>query len=86
MDQEKKIENKIVETYADDMAKVLESDTGGLVKKIIHGEEEHEAEKRNFSPESQRNKIFMALGALFFGWNEGDSAGRSGSSVEPSFG
>jgi hypothetical protein len=64
-----------VETYAEDMAKVLENDTEGLIKKIIHGEEEHEKEKRNLSPESKRNKIFMlislllvvlALGILFF--------------------
>jgi len=60
-----KLDNKIVETYADDMAKVLEDDTGGgLIKKIIHGEEEHEAEKANFSPESKRNKIFMTVGAV----------------------
>ncbi|KKS24510.1 MAG: hypothetical protein UU82_C0004G0004 [Candidatus Nomurabacteria bacterium GW2011_GWC2_41_8] len=52
-------ENKIVKTYADDMAKVIENDTGGLVKKIIHGEEEHEAEKRNLSPESKKNRLFM---------------------------
>jgi len=61
-DQESGTQDKIVETYAEDMAKVLETDTGALVKKIIHGEEEHEAEKRNFSPESRRNKIFMATG------------------------
>ena len=51
----------VVETYAEDMAKVLENDTEGLVKKIIHGEEEHEAEKRNLSPESKKNKLFMLV-------------------------
>jgi hypothetical protein len=53
-----------VETYAEDMAKVMESETGGLVKKIIQGEEENEAEKKNLSPESRKNKIFMFFGVL----------------------
>jgi hypothetical protein len=53
--------NKMVETYADDMAKVIENDTEGLVKKIIHGEELHEAEKRNLSPESKKNRFFMLV-------------------------
>ncbi len=48
-----------VETYAGDMARVIEGDSGGLIKKIIHGEEQHEEEKRNLSPESKKNKIFM---------------------------
>ncbi len=59
--------NKIVETYAEDMAKVIENDqSGGLIKKIIHGEEEHEKEKRNLSPQSKKNKFFMLVGLLLF--------------------
>ncbi|MFA5777994.1 MAG: hypothetical protein WC870_00660 [Candidatus Paceibacterota bacterium] len=58
------VKNKMVQTYAEDMAKVLENDTEGLVKKIIHGEEEHEAEKRNLSPESKKNKLFMFISFL----------------------
>ncbi len=54
----------VVETYANDMAEVLEHDTEGLVKKIIHGEEQHEAEKKNLSPQSRKNKLFMLLGLL----------------------
>ncbi|MEK7080921.1 MAG: hypothetical protein AAB902_00805 [Patescibacteria group bacterium] len=57
-------ENKIVQTYAEDVAKVIENDTGGLIKKIIHGEEEHEAEKKNLSPESKKNKFFMFISIL----------------------
>lgn len=53
--------HKIVQTYAEDMAKVIEDDKGGLIKKIIHGEEEHEIEKRNLSPESKKNKLFMLI-------------------------
>jgi hypothetical protein len=58
-------ENKIVETYAEDMAEVLKNDREGLVKKMIHGEEEHEKEKKNFSPESSKNKLFMFASFLF---------------------
>lgn len=72
---EKETKNKIIQTYAEDMAKVLESDKSGVIKKIIHGEEESEKEKKILSPESGRNKFFMftgimlvilALGALVF--------------------
>jgi hypothetical protein len=55
----------IIETYADDMARVIENDTEGLVKKIIQEEEGHEAEKKNLSPESKKNKILMLAGAIF---------------------
>ena len=47
--------SRVIETYAEDMAQVLENDKGGLIKKIIHEEEEHEAEKRNLSPQSKKN-------------------------------
>ena len=54
MEKDDKTHNKIVQTYAEDMAKVLENNTEGLVKKIIHGEEEHEQEKKNLSPKSKK--------------------------------
>lgn len=54
----------VVRTYAEDMAKVIENDREGLVKKIIHGEEEHELEKKNLSPESKKNKVFMSVGFI----------------------
>ena len=62
-------QNKVVETYAEDMAKIIEDDKTGLIKKIIHEEEEHEKINQNLSPESKRNKIFMFVGLLliFFG-------------------
>jgi hypothetical protein len=56
--------SKIVETYAEDMAEVLENDKEGLIKKIIHGEEKHEEEKKNLSPESRKNKFFMFISIL----------------------
>ncbi|MCX6751949.1 MAG: hypothetical protein NTZ87_00395 [Candidatus Nomurabacteria bacterium] len=66
MDKNRQTQNKVVETYAEDMAKVLEDDKSGVIKKIIHGEEEHEKEKKNLSPNSMKNKIFMLIGLLFF--------------------
>lgn len=59
MEQNNKTPNAVVETFADDMAEVLENDKEGLVKKIIEGAEAQEAEKKNLSPESKKNKIFM---------------------------
>jgi len=65
MEKDNKSQNKIVQTYAQDMAKVIENDKSGLVKKIIHGEQEHEIEKNNTSPESKKNKFFMLVSLLF---------------------
>lgn len=64
MDKEKNSQNPSVQTYAEDMARVIGDNTQGLVKKIIHGEEEHEEEKKNLSPESKQNKIFMFVGSI----------------------
>ncbi|MFH1200974.1 MAG: hypothetical protein V1484_01445 [bacterium] len=65
MEKNKEIKNVIAETYAGDMAEVIENDKGGLVKKIIHGEEKHEEEKKNLSPESKKNKLLMFVSILF---------------------
>lgn len=65
MEQNNKTQNKIVETYAEDMAKVIEDDKTGLIKKIIHEEGEHEKEKKDFSPTSVKNRIFILVGLLF---------------------
>jgi hypothetical protein len=55
-----------VETFAGDMAEVIGNESGaGVIKKIIHGEEENEAEKRNLSPELKKNKIFLVISFLF---------------------
>ena len=65
MEQNNKIKHRIAHTFAEDMAKVIEDDKSGLIKKIIHEEEEHEIEKRNLSPESKKNKLFMLSSSLF---------------------
>lgn len=59
---EDKIKNKGIETYADDLASVLESNEEGLIKKIIHEQEEIDSETIKNSPESKRNKIFLIIG------------------------
>src|ERR1035437_1688456 len=63
MEKDEKI-NSVVRTYTEDMAEVLENDTQGLVKKIIHGAKEHEQERENLSPESKKNKFFMIVSIL----------------------
>ena len=58
------VNTKIIETYADDMARVIEDDKDGLIKKIIHQDEEREAEKKEKSPEAKKNKIFVVVGIV----------------------
>lgn len=61
---ENKLKAKNVQTYTADMAKVLESGEGGVIKKIIHEEEEHEMLKTNLSPKSRKNRLFMFVSIL----------------------
>jgi len=61
MENDNKLKNKNVETFTDDMVRALEGNKEGLIKKIIHEEEEHEALKENLSPESKKNKLFMLI-------------------------
>jgi hypothetical protein len=56
---------KIVETYAEDMAEVIKSNQGSLIKTIIHEEEAREIEKENISPDAKRNKLFAFFGSVF---------------------
>ena len=56
--------NVVVETFAEDMADFIGSSAGGLVKNIIHSEEEHEKETKNLTPQSKKNVVFMSLGFL----------------------
>lgn len=61
-----KPQNKILETYAEDMVSVIANDREGLVQKIIHEQEEREAERLNSSPESTRNRVLLFVGIFFF--------------------
>lgn len=64
MKENKKIEHEIAETYAGDIAKMIENDKGALIKKIIHEEEKQEQKVKNLSPESKKNRFFMIVGIL----------------------
>ena len=65
MEPEKETKNKVIQTYAEDMAKVIEDDKTGLIKKVIHEQEEQEIKKRNLSPDSKKNKFFIFASLLF---------------------
>lgn len=58
------LKNKSIETYAEDMAKVIQGNQGELIKNMIHEQEMHELEKKNLSPKSKQNQIFMFVGFL----------------------
>ena len=58
---ENEIKNKKIQTYAEDVAKAIESGQGGVIKEIIQSQEEQEAQKENLSPESKKNKLFMFI-------------------------
>ena len=60
MPPENKKQNKAVQTYASDMAEVIGEDKAGLLKKIIHQEEERDREKSALSPESFWTKTTLA--------------------------
>lgn len=64
---EDKTKNKGIETYADDLASVLENNEEGLIKKLIHEQEEIDLKAKKDSPESRQNKKFLIIGiALIF--------------------
>jgi len=62
--EENKSKNVDVRTYAEDMARTLESGEGGMIKKIIQEQEGVEEQKKELSPESKKNKIFMITSAV----------------------
>lgn len=69
--EEEKVENKdiknaTIETYADDMAKVIGDNENGIVKRMIEEEEKHNAEEKKVSPETKKNEVFLILGIFLF--------------------
>src|SRR3989344_760744 len=54
-----------IQTYTEDMVRVLEEDRGGLIKKIIKEQEDRETEKENQSPEAKKNKLSMIASLIF---------------------
>ncbi len=61
---ENQVKHTTVETYAADMARVIEDDKGGVIKKIIQEQEQAEYESKNLSPESKRNQFYMYMGMV----------------------
>ena len=61
---EEKTKNKGIETYAGDLASVLDSKEEGLVRKLIHEQEELDSETRKNSPESKQNQKFLFIGLI----------------------
>jgi hypothetical protein len=59
----KKYRSEAIETYAEDMAKAIR-EGAGTVKNIIHEREAEEAEKKNLSPETKKNRFFVSVGIL----------------------
>lgn len=60
MEENKKIENKPVQTYRADMQSAILGISGSDVKKIID-EEERKTLERELSPESKKNRIFIGV-------------------------
>ncbi len=66
MEENNEIKHNVAQTYAEDMARAIEDDKEeGIIKKIIHEEEEREIKKKNRSPETIKNKFFMVVSVLF---------------------
>jgi hypothetical protein len=64
MEEKNQIKNQKVETYADDMAKAIESGQGSVIKSIIKEQEEKENQKEGLSIEGKKNKVFIISGIL----------------------
>jgi hypothetical protein len=70
----KEVKNNFVETYSEDMVRVIAGDKEGLVQKIIHEQEKSDEQKKLYSPKSGQNRIllFLSIFLFFFGfWNFG---------------
>jgi len=62
MEESKKKTVPSVQTYTDDMVKVIEDSGGTLVRRIIKEEEAREGEKLH--PKSKKNRFFVLAGSL----------------------
>ena len=62
--EQKKVVNTPVETYAEDMAKVIETNENGIAGKIIEEEENKNLEKKQMTLGGSANKIFLSVGIV----------------------
>lgn len=61
MEQSNNNKNKIVQTYAEDMTEAIENSSGGAIREIIREQEKSEIIKKELSPQSKKNKLFMSV-------------------------
>jgi len=61
----KPTDKKTIHTFEEDMALAIQENKDGLVKSLIHEQEEKEAEKRNLIKYSAKNKVYIALALIF---------------------
>ncbi len=64
-EENKKTKNVAIETFAEDMAKVVESNEIGIVKKILEEQEKNEASDKKESTKMPKSKVFFFLGIFF---------------------
>jgi len=60
------IKSKKIETLSGDMSRVMQNPEQGMIRQIIEDQQEHEEDKKIFSPESSRNKKFIAISVTLF--------------------
>lgn len=65
MEEKSDLKTKGLETYATDMVDAFQSGEPGLIKKMIHSQEQEELEKKKESRESGKNRLFAIFGAMF---------------------
>lgn len=64
-EEKNETQNKVVQTYAEDMAHfMVENNEAGLVKKIIHEQEEKEEESAESTKERKHNQLVLLSSAL----------------------
>jgi len=67
MENDEKIKNKKVETYAEDMAKAIDGSEGSFIRKIIEEQERNEKEGLNSSSENRKRIAFVIFSILLIG-------------------
>ncbi|MDO8660182.1 MAG: hypothetical protein Q7K54_06350, partial [Candidatus Parcubacteria bacterium] len=65
MDKNNETKNKLVQTYAEDMSEAIENSSSGVIREIIQEQEKSEFFKKELSPESKKNKLFMLVSFVF---------------------
>jgi len=64
MENENNLKSKKVETFTGDVVKAIGGNQAGIVKKLIHEDEDRKAGKRSDFNKSSKNMFFLALGII----------------------